>query len=471
MHKRFQDLLIGEKLIFIITVTSATALLLAFAAFSVNNIVVFKEKQKSKLSILAQIIADNSQAAVSFNDPQTAEELLSALKAEKPIVAAAIYDLKGKIFARYENGDTPNVLKEAVSEKKVRYQKGYLHIYWPIILDEQNIGTVFLKSNIGELVQLIISYFLFGVFIILICIGAAFVMAARLQKSISGPITDLTHLAEDVSHDKNFSLRAVKKNNDELGQLVDRFNEMLSEIQKREEALVRSNDALTRSNRDLEQFAYVASHDLQEPLRMVISYVDLLADRWKNQEDSECKEYMGFVTEGARRSRQLIDDLLEYSRVRNEGKVIDVDLNQVLDKAIANVKFAIEESRAVVTRDALPTVTADAIKLTQVFQNLIANAIKFRKKEEAPKIHVSAKKGRNEWILGVSDNGIGIDPVYSDKIFVIFKRLHTREHYPGTGIGLAICKRIVEQHEGRIWVESKDGHGATFYFTIPTTSL
>jgi light-regulated signal transduction histidine kinase (bacteriophytochrome) len=234
-----------------------------------------------------------------------------------------------------------------------------------------------------------------------------------------------------------------------------------------EDQIRRALTDLERSNKELEQFAYVASHDLQEPLRMVSSYTQLLAQRYEGQLDDKAKKYIDYAVDGAVRMQRLINDLLTYSRVGTRAKPLEpTDSHSVLGEALRNLQSAIEESRAMVTNDDLPTVRADASQLAQVFQNLIANAIKFRG-EFPPRIHVSARGREREWVFSVNDNGIGIDPQFKDRIFVIFQRLHTKQEYPGTGIGLALCKRIVERHGGRIWFESEPGKGSTFFLTIP----
>ena len=226
---------------------------------------------------------------------------------------------------------------------------------------------------------------------------------------------------------------------------------------------------LKRSNEELEQFAYVASHDLQEPLRMVASYTQLLANRYKGKLDQDAQDFINYAVDGAKRMQVLINDLLNYSRVGMRGKdFAPTDCFALLGQVINNLRKAIEENCAIITNDDLPTIMADDSQIAQLFQNLIVNAIKYRGKKE-PLLHISSKKVGDFWEFSFKDNGIGIDPKYKDAIFVIFKRLHAREEYSGTGIGLAICKKIVERHKGKIWLKSEPGKGSTFYFTIPAT--
>jgi PAS domain S-box-containing protein len=241
----------------------------------------------------------------------------------------------------------------------------------------------------------------------------------------------------------------------------------ITERKDAEAALSHAHEELKRSNAELAQFAYVASHDLQEPLRMVSSYTQLLVRRYGDKLDDDAKEFMGYIVDGAARMKQLIEDLLAYSRVGTRGKNFQrVALEAPLRRAIGNLRAAVEEAGAAITFDALPTVLADELQLSQLFQNLIGNALKFRS-ASVPRIHVSSVEKENEWEFTVRDNGIGIEPAYFERIFMVFQRLHNKGEYPGTGIGLAICKKVVERHDGRIWVESQAGEGSGFHFTLP----
>jgi PAS domain S-box-containing protein len=241
----------------------------------------------------------------------------------------------------------------------------------------------------------------------------------------------------------------------------------ITERKRGEDELRRLNEDLIRSNRELEQFAYVASHDLQEPLRMVSSFTQLLASRYQGRLDQDADDFIHYAVDGANRMQQLIQDLLTYSRITTRGSLfLPLDLQETLGEAVANLHTAIIESAAVVTNGELPMVNADRTQLVQVFQNLVGNAIKFRKQDEPPRVHVSAERAGHEWIISVKDNGIGIEPQYFQRLFVIFQRLHGKQDYPGTGIGLALCQRIMARHGGRIWVESTPGEGATFRFAM-----
>jgi signal transduction histidine kinase len=274
------------------------------------------------------------------------------------------------------------------------------------------------------------------------------------------------------------TLDALRKAHEELeGRVQERTADLalanqalqqeVGERKRAEEAIQRYTKELERSNQELQQFAYVASHDLQEPLRMVSSYLQLLERRYRDHLDQDARDFINFAVDGAKRMQALINDLLAYSRVGTRGKEFQpVPLDEIMLQARNNLKIAIEEQEAEIACDSLPVVQGDDTQLIQLFQNLIGNAIKFHG-EQKPRIQIQKERHNGDWKFSVSDNGIGIDPQYAERIFLIFQRLHNRDEYPGTGIGLAICKRIVERHGGRIWVDSRLGDGCTFYFTLP----
>jgi PAS domain S-box-containing protein len=265
----------------------------------------------------------------------------------------------------------------------------------------------------------------------------------------------------------NFVITALR---DEKGQLRG-FGKITRDItarRKAEEHLMKTMTELKRSNDELEQFAYVASHDLQEPLRMVASYTELLAQRYEGRLDSDADEFIAFAVDGCHRMQGLIQDLLSYSRAGANGEALkEVSGEDALEKALRNLRATINESKAIVTHDSLPAILTNETQLVQVLQNLVGNAIKYRS-TEAPHVHVAAtKNGNHEWIFSVRDNGLGIAPEYFERIFILFQRLHGQKEFEGTGIGLAVCKKIVERLGGRIWVESQPGKGSTFFFTLP----
>ena len=253
------------------------------------------------------------------------------------------------------------------------------------------------------------------------------------------------------------------------GQFATEFTDITAP-KELESQLKQRADELAHSNAELQQFAYIASHDLQEPLRMVISYLTLLEKRYHDQLDPDGRDFIRYAVDGGKRMKDLIDDLLAYSRVDTGGKAFgSVDMNDLVAKTLLLLRVPIEENQANVIVDPLPTIEADGSQIMQVIQNLVTNAIKFHG-QSPPEVHLTASPGPDEWTFSVRDNGIGMDMKYSERIFQMFQRLHTRNQYPGTGVGLAIAKKIIERHGGRIWVESEEGKGTTFFFTIPKIS-
>ena len=298
------------------------------------------------------------------------------------------------------------------------------------------------------------------------------ISGAKSQDSKNG--TCITLVIKDITEQKKaeeelkISTKKLENFNIELNKKAKIMLSLLEDLKESEERLKKTTEELKRSNEELEQFTYVASHDLQEPLRMVASFTQLLQEEYKDKLSKEANEYIYYAVDGAIRMQNLIKDLLEYSHAGKTGKPFEqVDCTIIFKQALTNLGQAIKESNAQITQDPLPTIVGDSLRLTQLFQNLIGNAIKYCD-NNPPKIHIKAEcKNNNEWLFSIKDNGIGIDSKHADRIFQIFQRLHGKEKYSGTGIGLALCKKIVEQHKGTIWVESELGKGSIFYFTIP----
>ncbi len=595
----FRDRPIKQKLVITTMITTTAALLLAGSLIVLADAILFRDMMRRDLSALSRIVADNSTAALAFNDPDSAAQTLAPLHVRAHVVSACIYRMDGTLLARY--GATPgSPCAPPESRADLRFTAGRVTVSQPIMLKGRRIGTLMLVSDLGAIDERIRLYGATVLGVGLISIVAAFLLSSSLRSVIATPISRLARAATSVSETGDYSIRAEKLTGDELGVLVDRFNEMLAGIESRESALrkaladkeqalrdverererfhfmaesmpqkiftakpngdidyfngqwmeftgltfeqirdwgwtqfvhpddvdanvqgwrhaletgepfhfehrfrradgqyrwhlsrahamrdasgnitmwIGSNtdiheqkekeEELRRANVDLQQFAYSASHDLQEPIRNVVIYSEMVARRYDKVLDDEARQFLGFMRDGGRRLARLVSDLLAYTRASMaELSDTQVDSVGVLKNALAGLTELTRESSAAVTWDRLPRVHIGEAHLQQVFQNLIGNAMKYRN-AEPPRIHVSAERRGALWCFSVKDNGIGIDPQYKDKIFGVFKRLHHESEYSGTGIGLAICQRVVERYGGRIWVESEPGLGATFFFTVP----
>ncbi|MFC1478160.1 ATP-binding protein [Candidatus Margulisiibacteriota bacterium] len=309
-----------------------------------------------------------------------------------------------------------------------------------------------IQAQINKVIQLILLVTALFLFI-------AILTSNYLANILIRPILDLTKGVKAIE-EGNLKHRIRLQTKDEFADLAKSFNKMALSLEKHMEKL-------KRSNIDLEQFAQIASHDLREPLRMIGGYTQLFARRYKGKLDSDADKFIGYTIEGVTQMQTLIDDLLTYSKLSTHGKkFVHINCNEVFKKALANLKAAIESSNAHITCEALPTVKGDGTQLMELFQNLIGNAIKFCD-DKNPRIKVEVNRQSGKWVFSVTDNGIGIDPLFFDRIFETFQRLHSREDYAGTGIGLAVCKKIIERHGGHIWVKSEPQKGSTFCFTLP----
>lgn len=594
----FRDRPIKQKLVITTMVTTTVALLVVGVGVVVADYVLYRDYLRRDLSSLARIIADNSTAALAFNDPDSAAQTLGALRARTHVTGACIYRMDGSILARYSPSSTFTCLPPEGDQ--IRFSGDFLIVDQPIVLSARPIGTLVLQYDLGLINERVRLYGTTVLGVLLATFFLALLLSSRLRSVIATPISQLVSATTSVSETGDYSIRAQKLSGDELGVLVDRFNEMLAGIQSRDSDLKKAladreaalqqvekererfefmaesmpqkiftaspageslylnklwmdftglpfeqirdwgweqfihpddleeslrvwghsietgeplqltnrfrradgvyrwhlnraramrnaegeiilwigssteiqeqkeaEEELRRANEDLQQFAYSASHDLQEPIRNVAVYSEIVARRYQNVLDDEGRQFLGFLREGGRRLAALVNDLLAYTRASMaELSATTVSASAPLQNAVASLAEAIRESAAKVTYDSLPEVNMGEAHLQQVFQNLIANAIKYRN-EESPRIHISAANRGGQWYFAVQDNGIGIDPQYKEKIFGVFKRLHHDQKYGGTGIGLAICQRVVERYGGRIWVESEPGKGSTFFFSVP----
>lgn len=592
-----RDIPISRKLMIVVMMTTAAALLMAGLGIVAADSVLFRAQLRRDLTVLTQIVADNSTGALAFNDARTAADTLASLRARAHVIGACVYRGDGSVLAKYGRVSSFQCPPPG-TERGIRAEGDHLVASQTVMLQGRPVGTLLLFYELNELAQRTRLYGAMVVGVLLVSSVLAFLLSTKLRAVIASPISHLARAATAVSETGDYSIRARKMSGDELGLLADRFNEMLTGIQSKERDLRKAladreaaflaveqererfhfmaesmpqkiftakadgevdyynhqwleytglsdkeirdwrnilhpdevdanirawmqavtagetfnyehrfrradgqyrwhltravpmrddggrismwigsvteiheqkerEAELRRANEDLQQFAYSASHDLQEPIRNVAIYSELVAKRYQNLLDADGKMFLGFLQEGGRRLATLVSDLLAYTRAGvAEIEVKAVNTPEVLKHTLADLGEAMRESGATVSSDPLPEVYMSEAHLQQVLQNLISNALKYRT-DAPPEIHVSAESRGAAWCFSVRDNGIGIDPRYKERIFGVFKRLHHDQRYGGTGIGLAICQRVVERYGGRIWVESEPGKGATFYFTIP----
>ena len=490
---------IRTKLTLIVLVLGITIGLISSAVVLQYVNKVFNTEFNERLNAVTSSLAMNCMYGVSSSKRSELEKLAANTLHQKDIVLVQIDDKDGNVLCE---------LGKAVRDDSIREFTANILGGSPVEKTGEELLFSFEETPKTELIGVVkvtasLSYFKNRIDSIILVIIIAIISILLLSavgiiilgnKYIGVPINNLITATQKIASG-DMSYRVNITSRDEIGVLANFFNMMAESMEgsierikhlaaeaaiaemekKRAEELQKTNDTiqkiskeLERSNKELEEFAYIASHDLQEPLRMIISFLQLLQRHYHEKLDDNANKFIGYAVDGADRMRGLIQDLLMYARVGSQGKPFkDTDCAKLLESATSNLEVAISESGAKISHDALPTLSCDGTQLIELFQNLMTNAIKFRNKGVTPEIHIRAEMKENEWVFSVADNGIGIEDQYKDRIFMIFQRLHSREEYPGTGIGLAYCKKIVERHGGRIWLESKYGSGTTFYFAIP----
>jgi signal transduction histidine kinase len=463
---------------------SGSALLLASVAFLAYDQFTFRQTLVRNLSAQAQIIGSNSVTALTFNDPQAAENTLSALKSFPEILAAGIYAADGHVFARYSPDPTQGVIAVATvrssTDEVVESRSDEVFLVRPIIFQGKKIGAVYIRSSLTALSHRFWRYILIAAIVLLVSLIVALLISSVYRHALVGPIVNLAQTAQSVSEEKNYSLRATPvEDKTEIGLLIDAFNDMLKQIQVRDQALLRAQGELEQrvqqrtqqlvaANHELEAFSYSVSHDLRGPLQTMNGFVHMLATDYEAKLDDRAKDYLRQLRLSSRRMAELIEDLLNLSRVSTTGMQAErVDLSE-LAKTVASNLQSREPARQVEFVIAnCPAVEGDSRLLQIMMENLLNNAWKYTSAHAQARIEFGCEKRAIGTVYFIRDDGAGFDARQADRLFKPFQRLHSEAEFPGTGIGLATVQRIVQRHGGRIWGESA-GHGATFYFALST---
>jgi signal transduction histidine kinase len=476
----FKDIPIQHKLMRVMLMTSGAALLLTCTAYFAYEFVTYRQTTVNQLSTLGKIIAANSTAALAFDSPEDANEILTALKAEQHIVAASLYDKEGNLFSHYPDTLSDNSFPAKPEQDGFRFEQAFLIGFEPVIEGSNRLGTLYIKSDMGAMYTRFQLYGIIALLVIVLAFLLAYILSKSLQHSISKPILTLAEIAKAISEKQDYSVRATKFGEDELGLLTDAFNQMLMQIQvqndeiqlfnqKLEQNIAARTSELEIANKELEAFSYSVSHDLRAPLRSIDGYSRVMMEDYGDKVDDEGKRTLNVIRRNALRMGQLIDDLLSFSRI---GKLnltkINLDMASITETVVEEFKTEQNKNVEFIIKDMLPT-QGDRSMLKQVITNLLSNAVKYSMKKERPIVEIGSFQSADGNVYYVTDNGAGFDMLYYNKLFGVFQRLHSANEFEGTGVGLALVQRIVSKHGGKVWAEGKVNQGATFYFSLPNS--
>lgn len=477
--KLLSDIPIRIKLKLVILMASFLTLALMFVGFITYEQISYRDIMLNRLRSTADLVAENSNAALAFKDARDAKEVLTSLVSQPHIESAALYTAGGKLFATYVRNGVSFKFPAKPVITHASFGKDDLVIYRPVMLSHKKIGTLYIRKDLVQEARQFWSYFDIALLVLAGSLLVAYLVANVLARNIAAPIVALAETARDVSEKEDYSIRAVRTTNDETGALADSFNAMLSQIEKRdlqlsdnrehlEDEVTKRTSQLEAANKELEAFSYSVSHDLRAPLRHIDGFAELLSRHAENLLDDKGRRYMKMISDSVKEMGILIDDLLAFSRMgRAEMREADVDMNAIVSNVIAGLAPEQDGRDIVWDIGELRQVRADPSLMTMVFQNLIGNALKYTRTREKAEIGITSTDEGGRIVFCVKDNGVGFDMKYVDKLFGVFQRLHRSEDFEGTGIGLANVRRIIQRHQGITWAEGKVGEGASFYFSLP----
>ncbi len=479
----FRNYSIRQKLTWMNMLVSGAALLLACTAFAGYELTDFRQTLVQRLATQAQIVGANSVTALLFNDPAAARDTLSALSKAPNVKSAAIYTPAGAVFATYArdrgSGGVPGQTAAPVQAEEYRFTSDELILTRVIGFQGKNIGTVRIQSDLQELNDRLLRYTGIVGLVLAVSLLAAFLLSSLFQKATARPIVQLAETARVVSREKKYSVRApVTQNADEIAVLITAFNEMLEQIQERDTALQTARDELEARverrtaqleavNRELESFTYSVAHDLRAPLRHIQGFAEALKEDCADTLEPAALRYVSRMVDSTRRMDELINDLLGLAQVgRQEMHFRPIQLKNLAEDVVRDLALENTGRNIAWHIGELPVVEGDPGLIKLALYNLLANAVKYSRPRDPAIIDVGMKREGGERVIFVRDNGVGFNMKYAHKLFGVFERLHRREDFEGTGVGLATVQRIIHKHSGRIWAEAEPDRGATFFFTL-----